>query len=181
MGLDFRMTEIAAAVILAQLGKLDRIRDHLHANKQRFKDGIADLPGLEFRHLPDPEGELATLLTVFLPTEEAARGLAADLKTRVVAESGWHVYRNMEHLLQKRVPTAEGWPDTHPRYSGDPVEYYAGMLPQTDALLSRAINIGIGVRDPGLGSAFGVSMRDGADIVDARVAEFRAAAKAYLG
>ncbi|MGC9346521.1 MAG: DegT/DnrJ/EryC1/StrS family aminotransferase [Anaerolineae bacterium] len=180
MGLDFRMTEIAAAVILAQLGKLDRILTHLHANKQRFKEGIADLPGLEFRNLPDPEGELATLLTVFLPTEEIARAIAADLNTRVVAESGWHVYRNMEHLLQKRVPTAEGWPDTHPRYTGDEVEYYAGMLPQTDALLARAINIGIGVIDPGLGSAFGVSMLDGPDVVDARVAEFRRVAGRYL-
>ena len=54
------------------------------------------------------------------------------------------------------------------------------MLPQTDALLARAINIGIGVRDPGLGSAFGVTMRDGFDVVDARAAQFRQAAQKYL-
>ena len=50
----------------------------------------------------------------------------------------------------------------------------------TDDLLSRAINISIGVSDAGLGSAFGVSMRDDADIVDARVEEFRRIAKVYL-
>jgi hypothetical protein len=45
---------------------------------------------------------------------------------------------------------------------------------------SRAINISIGVSDPGLGSAFGVTMRDGFDAVDARAEEFRRAAKKYL-
>jgi 8-amino-3,8-dideoxy-alpha-D-manno-octulosonate transaminase len=106
--------------------------------------------------------------------------VAGELDSRVVADSGWHVYRNMEHLLQKRVPTAEGWPDTHPRYEGPEVTYRAGMLPQTDDLLARAMNIGIGVRDAGLGSAFGVTVRDGADVVDARVAQFRGVAAKYL-
>jgi hypothetical protein len=54
------------------------------------------------------------------------------------------------------------------------------MLPQTDALLARAINIGIGVSDPGLGSAFGVTMRDGFDAVDVRAAQFRDVAQKYL-
>ena len=181
VGLDFRMTEIAAAVVLAQLGKLAHIRERLYANKARFRAGIADLKGLAFRDLPDPEGELATLLTVFLPTEEIARAVANDLDSRVVADSGWHVYSNMEQILQKRVPTDEGWPDTHPRYTGGEVDYHAGMLPQTDDLLSRAINIGIGVRDAGLGSAFGVTVRDGPDEVDARIAAFRQIADVYLG
>ena len=162
VGLDFRMTELTAAVVLAQMTKLERIKSHLHANKRRFKAGIADLPGLEFRALPDPEGELATLLTVFLPSEAIARKAAAELGTKVVADSGWHVYGNMEQLLEKRTPTAEGWPDSHPLYHGEPVTYRKGMLPQTDALLARAINLSIGVSDAGLGSAFGVTMRDGA-------------------
>jgi 8-amino-3,8-dideoxy-alpha-D-manno-octulosonate transaminase len=54
------------------------------------------------------------------------------------------------------------------------------MLPQTDALLARAINISIGVSDAGLGSAFGVTARDGLDVVDARADEFRRVAMEYL-
>ena len=180
VGLDFRMTELTAAVLLAQLRKLDTIISHLHANKNRFKEAIADLPGLEFRELPDPEGELATLLTVFLPSEEIAREVAGELKTRVVADSGWHVYSNMEQILEKRTITAEGCPFTCPFYKGGEVKYEKGMLPQTDALLNRAINISIGVSDAGLGSAFGVTMRDGFEAVDARAAEFRRVAAKYL-
>jgi len=180
VGLDFRMTELTAAVLLAQLNKLGTILERLHANKNRFKRAISELPGLEFREITDVEGECATLLTVFLPSEEIARSLAKDLGTRVVADSGWHVYSNMEQILEKRTPIETGCPFHCPLYTGPEQRYWKGMLPQTDALLARAINIGIGVRDPGLGSEFGVTVRDGFDVVDVRAAQFLRAARKYL-
>jgi dTDP-4-amino-4,6-dideoxygalactose transaminase len=180
VGLDFRMTELTAAVLLGQLSKLDMLLSHLRANKARFKAAICDIPGLDFRVIPDPEGELATLLTVFLPSEQIARAVAKELKTRVVADSGWHVYSNMEQILEKRTITAEGCPFTCPLYRGPEPKYWKGMLPQTDDLVSRAINIGIGVADPGLGSAFGISAREGFAEVDARAEEFRRVAGKYL-
>ncbi len=180
VGLDFRMTELTAAVLLAQLRKLDVISGRLHANKDRFKAAIADIEGVDFRELPDPQGECATLLTVFLPTEEIARKVAGELGTRVVADSGWHVYSNMEQILEKRTITSEGCPFTCPYYKGPEPRYYKGMLPQTDDLVARAINISIGVSDGGLGSAFGVTMNDGFPEVDARAEQFRAAAEKYL-
>ena len=54
------------------------------------------------------------------------------------------------------------------------------MLPQTDALLARAINISIGVSDAGLGSAFGVAVHDGFDVVDARADQFRKVYTQYV-
>jgi dTDP-4-amino-4,6-dideoxygalactose transaminase len=180
VGLDFRMTELAAAVLLAQLRKLEGILSQLRAKKRRFKDAIADLPGLEFREITDPEGECATVLTVILPSEELARRTAGALGTKVVADSGWHVYTNMEQILEKRTITSEGCPFTCPYYQGGEVRYWKGMLPQTDDLLSRAINISIGVSDPGLGSAFGVSVRSDSEEVEARAADFRQVAKQYL-
>ena len=180
VGLDFRMTELTAAVLLAQLRKLDMIIGHLRLNKRRFKAAIAGLAGLEFREVTDPEGECATLLTVFLPSEEIARQIADALNTRVVADSGWHVYSNMEQILEKRTLTAEGCPFTCPYYEGGEVSYSKRMLPQTDDLLARAINISIGVSDPGLGSAFGVRMQDGFEEVDARAEQFIAVASKYL-
>ena len=89
----------------------------------------------------------------------------------------------MEQILEKRTPTAEGWPDTHPLYinaGGSTVKHWKGMLPQTDDLLSRAINIGIGVSDIGLGSGFGVTIRDGFDSVDACAEAFRSTVREVL-
>ncbi|MGD0009330.1 MAG: DegT/DnrJ/EryC1/StrS family aminotransferase [Terriglobia bacterium] len=180
VGLDFRMTELQAAVLLAQLRRLDTITRHLHANKRRFKEALAELPGLEFREITDPEGECATLLTVFFPSEEIARCVAKELGTKVVADSGWHVYSNMEQILEKRTVTAEGCPFSCPHYKGPEPKYWKGMLPQTDALLARAINISIGVSDGGLSSGFGVTMRDGFEAVDARAAEFCRVVRKHL-
>jgi dTDP-4-amino-4,6-dideoxygalactose transaminase len=95
LGLDFRLTELQAALLLAQLRKLPRLLDRLRTNKKKFKALISDLPGLVFRELPDPEGDIATVLTVILPAAEVARKIAAELGSKVVAEAGWHVYSNM--------------------------------------------------------------------------------------
>jgi dTDP-4-amino-4,6-dideoxygalactose transaminase len=180
VGLDFRMTELTAAVLLAQLGKLDSLLSTLRKNKSRLKANIADISGIEFREITDPDGECATLLTVFLPSEKIARLVADKLGTKVIADSGWHVYSNMEQILEKRTVTPEGCPFTCQFYKGGEVKYWKGMLPQTDSLLSRAINISIGVSDPGLGSAFGVTIHDDTVAVDRCADQFRSIVKQYL-
>jgi len=180
VGLDFRMTELTAAVLLAQLSKLDRLMKTLRAKKGYFKKALMDIPGLEFREITDEAGECATLCTVFLPTEEIARKVAKELNTKVVADSGWHVYNNMEQILEKRTITPEGCPYTCPYYKGGEVKYDKGMLPQTDALLNRAINLSVGVIDPGLGSAFGISFNDEDSLIDQKAAQFRSVVQKYL-
>lgn len=182
MGLDFRFTEIQAAVLLAQLGKLTKLVAHLRRNKQVFCEEISDLPGLQFRELPDPKGDIATMLTVIFPTADIARHVAADLNSKVIAEAGWHVYGNMEHLLEQRLINPNWCSFTCPHYieRGGEVKYYKGMLPQTDDLLARSMNLSIGVSDPGLGSAFGVKINDDVEIAAERAAEFRAVAARYL-
>jgi dTDP-4-amino-4,6-dideoxygalactose transaminase len=182
IGLDFRFTELQAAVLLAQFRKLPRILDHLRTNKRRYKEIVSDLPGLDFREITDPAGECATMLTVILPSEHVARQIAHDLGTKVAADAGWHVYSNMEQILEQRTVTSEKCPFTCSPYTsrGGEVRYRKGMLPRTDALLARSLNISIGVSDPGLSSAFGVTMRDGLDVVEERAARFRQVAIKYL-
>jgi len=180
IGLDFRFTELQAAVLIAQFRKLPRILGHLRSNKQRYKEIVADL-GLEFRDITDP-GECATMLTVILPGAEVARKIAQDLGTKVAADAGWHVYSNMEQILEQRTVTAEKCPFTCSPYAsrGGNMSYRKGMLPRTDALLARSLNISIGVSDPGLSSAFGVTMRDGLDVVEERATRFRDVVQRHL-
>jgi dTDP-4-amino-4,6-dideoxygalactose transaminase len=182
MGLDFRMTELAAAVLLAQLKKVEGIRSELKRRKNRFKEGIQDLEGLEYRTLLDPEGELGTLLTVFLPDEKVARKVGDALGGGVVADSGWHVYNNMEHVLARKTVDSLNCPFSCPYYrdKGGSMEYSKGMLPKTDALLNRAINISIGVADVGLGSGFGVTILSDDNEVDKKIEQFRKTVKKYL-
>jgi dTDP-4-amino-4,6-dideoxygalactose transaminase len=172
IGQNFRMTELSAAVLLAQFRKLDAIIERLTALKSRFKKQIQGLKGVEFRKLNDPEGECHTLLTVFLPDRKSADAVAEKLGTTTVAHSGWHVYNNMENILGMKTINPKNNPVKHPLYKGK-VEYRKGMLPKTDALLERAINISVGVVDRGLGSAFGINLESTDAEVDKQAAAFR--------
>lgn len=172
IGQNYRMNELSAAVLLAQFRKLDRLIERLTALKTRFKKQLQGVKGLEFRRLNDPEGECHTILTVFLPDKKSADEVAGKLGTTTVAHSGWHVYNNMENILGMKTINPRNNPLKHPFYKGK-AEYRKGMLPKTDALLARAINISVGVVDRGLGSAFGINLESNEAEVDRQAETFR--------
>jgi dTDP-4-amino-4,6-dideoxygalactose transaminase len=146
IGINLRMNELTAAFALGQLKKLDRILDLLKDKKKRFKELVAaaGIPGMGFRKINDLE-ECATLLTVLFEDKGTAARVAKALGTKTVSESGWHVYNHMEQILA--VDDEQG-----------KKRYWKHMLPRTDDILARAINLSVGVVDPGLGAGFGINI-----------------------
>jgi dTDP-4-amino-4,6-dideoxygalactose transaminase len=179
IGQNFRMTELNAAVLLAQFRKLDRIIQRLRTLKARFMRQIRDVKGLEFRRLNDPDGDCGTILTVFLPDKKSADAVAEKLSTTTVSHSGWHVYNNMENILNMHTINPKNNPLKNQHYKGK-AEYRKGMLPQTDRLLQRAINISVGVVDAGLGSAFGINLESTDEEVDRQAELFRRTVESIL-
>jgi dTDP-4-amino-4,6-dideoxygalactose transaminase len=179
LGLNFRMTELEGAVLLAQVRRLDHIRAHLRANRDIVRGIIGDIPGISFRALPDADGDLATHLVVVFPDAETASGVTAELGSITLATSGWHVYTHMEHVLSGRTITGRGCPFDCTCTDGRPADYRVGMLPATDRLLERSMSFAIGVVDPNL-APFGLRMRDGAEVARQRAEQFRAAAARVL-
>lgn len=161
LGLNFRANELVGAMALAQLRKLDRIVATLREKKRRFKQRIAGAEGIRFRKLNDPAGECATLCTVLFPSPEKAANVAQALGTTTVHRSGWHVYANMEHVGR------------HMARLGQP--HGKGAYPRTDDILSRAINLSIGVVDAGLGAAFGINIQSTDEQIKAAADRFLAA------
>jgi dTDP-4-amino-4,6-dideoxygalactose transaminase len=176
LGMNFRMTELSGAVLLAQLRKLDLIRTHLRANKAIVKGILGEVPEIGFRALVDPEGDLATHLVVILPSKAVAEAVAKDVGSITLGASGWHVYSRMDHVLQRRTVTGKGCPFDCGHTDHATGEYYPGMLPRTDALLDRSITIGIGVRDSNL-APFGLRMSSTADDARAVGEQFRDAVR----
>ncbi|MBO3802864.1 MAG: DegT/DnrJ/EryC1/StrS family aminotransferase, partial [Candidatus Brockarchaeota archaeon] len=66
IGLNFRMNEITGAIMREQLKKLDRILALMRRNKRRVKDGLKGVDGIEFRELPDPEGDTGICVVFFV-------------------------------------------------------------------------------------------------------------------
>lgn len=149
IGMNMRMNELTGAVALAQTRKLDDILTTLRKNKAMLKGMLADLPHISFRTIND-EGECATLLTILFDTKELAEKFCEKTGGRPIAYSGWHVYNNMEQVLGKLLPAKT-------MNVNDRV-YEKHMLPQTDDILERAVNISVGVVDKGLGSGYGINI-----------------------
>lgn len=144
LGCNYRISELNAAVGLAQIRKLDRILAIQRANKKAIKSAIADCPAVSFRHVPDEAGDSATFLTFMLPNEAAARRKAAALAAARVDgcfywyANNWHYIRQWDHL--KRLNGAARLPI---HLMKDRPDYGTLQLPRSDALMSRTISMQI--------------------------------------
>ncbi|MBE7054763.1 MAG: DegT/DnrJ/EryC1/StrS family aminotransferase [Ruminococcaceae bacterium] len=149
VGMNMRMNELTGAVALAQTRKLDEILTTLRSKKAMLKELLSDLPHISFRTVND-EGECATLLTMIFETKELAEKFCEKTGGKPIAYSGWHVYNNMEQVLNKLLPAKTN-------NINDRV-YEKHMLPQTDDILGRSVNISVGVVDKGLGAGYGINI-----------------------
>ncbi|MGA2381209.1 MAG: DegT/DnrJ/EryC1/StrS family aminotransferase, partial [Spirochaetia bacterium] len=169
VGINLRINELTGAVGLAQLRKLDTILSLLRDKKRKFKDAIVagGIRNMSYRRINDP-GEIATMLTVLFPDEAATRKVAAVLGVKTVADSGWHVYNHMEQILS--------WQDERGRRPNR-----KNMLAKTDAILSRAINLSVGVVDPGIGANFGITVLSSDQEIARKGEEFVKKVKPIVG
>ncbi len=160
IGINLRMNELTGGFALGQMKKLDRILALLKQKKLKFKKIIeeAGLKEMSFRKINDP-GECHTLVTILFKDGDTARRVAKTLRTKTVAESGWHVYNEMEQILS--------WTDGEGR-----TPFRKHMLPQTDDILGRAINLSVGVVDPGLGAGFGINILSDDEEIEQKAREF---------
>jgi 8-amino-3,8-dideoxy-alpha-D-manno-octulosonate transaminase len=144
LGTNHRISELNAAVGLAQLRKLDRILEIQRRNQLRLREALSRYPGITFRDVPDPAGDSATFLSFFLPDEAAARDAAAELGRAGVDgcfywyDNNWHYLRRWDHLKRMQTParTALHQLDRLPDFDG--VE-----LDRSDRIMGRTISMSI--------------------------------------
>jgi dTDP-4-amino-4,6-dideoxygalactose transaminase len=178
VGMNLRMNELTGAVSLAQIRKLDPILNKLREKKAKLKELLGDLPGVEYRKVNDKEGECATLLTLLFDTKDHAEKFCDAVGSKPLAYSGWHVYNNMEQILNKVTGAKANCPYDCPRYPCQR-EYKKHMLPQTDDILERAANISIGVVDKGLGSPFGININSSDEEIKSVAEKIKDAVKIF--
>lgn len=152
VGMNFRLNELCAAVALAQVRKLPNMVDVLREKKAKLKAQLTDLKGVKFRRIND-EGECATMLTLLFDTKERAEAFAAKIRQTTLANSGWHVYNNMEQILEYKTAAKSIYD-----ILGKDVKCKPHSLPKTDDILERAVNISVGVVDKGIGAGYGINI-----------------------
>lgn len=139
VGLNFRMTELTAALGCAQLEKLDSNNARRTANARRVQEGVAGLPGLAV--VPFPEGAVAHLLPFLYDAQQT--GVSRDDVLRALRAEGAPVGSGYVRLMpenplfQKQVAYGQGGcPWTCHLYGGR-ADYRVENFPVAKSLISE--------------------------------------------
>ena len=137
-GSNFRMTEFTGAVLLAQVRKLDRIVGDIRAVARRVYEGIADLPGLRRRLLPDPAGELGVGVYLDLGSKAARDHFLKAMRAENVPASppSGSVILPVQNYAEKKLAVHPEWPSFRVG-RGPEIRYGAATCPRTIDILGR--------------------------------------------
>lgn len=149
-GENYRMSEIQAALGLAQSTRIDNVVNRLRKAKQTIIKGIESIPGLQLQRVPDPEGDVSYSLVFYLPDSEKAKTFAELLAAEgipngTIHNKGFadrHIYVNWDYVLEKRGTSINDTPWSCQSYKGN-VQYSKDMCPRTLDLLGRAISVSL--------------------------------------
>jgi len=149
-GENYRMGELAGAVALTQIGRLDEILAGYRRAKRLLKERIEPHAGLTFRRLTDQEGDTGICLVMFLPDSDTAVKVSKALQAEGVPAGGiyndkerdWHIYTYWQHILEKKAVAGDGLPWSALPASDLP-KYSPQMCPHTLDLLGRSVHVEI--------------------------------------
>jgi 8-amino-3,8-dideoxy-alpha-D-manno-octulosonate transaminase len=145
IGYNFRISELNAAVGVAQIIKLDNFLAIQRSNHAQLKAIFEQVPEISFRRIPDPAGDSCTFLSWFLPTETITRAAIAEMKAQGILagsfywfDNNWHYIRKWDHL--KNSITLNG---LHPDVKAAVMHHATKDFSESDAIMGRCISTAI--------------------------------------
>ena len=104
LGYNFRISELHAAVGLAQLRRLDEFVAIQKGNYTIIRETLSAIPEVTFRTVPEGGEESCSFLSFFLPDLDITRRVIKAFKTEGVDacwqyyDNSWHYIREWDHL-----------------------------------------------------------------------------------
>lgn len=137
-GSNFRMNELTGAVLLAQFRKLSTVVSDIRAVAKQVYDGTRDLPGVKYRNLPDPAGELGVGVFFDFGTKERAKRFLDEMKAQNIPCSppSGSVYIPAQNYAQEKIAYGPKWP-SYTLGRGRSISYAPGNFPKTAGILAR--------------------------------------------
>ncbi|MEZ4811869.1 MAG: DegT/DnrJ/EryC1/StrS family aminotransferase [Allomuricauda sp.] len=106
LGYNFRISELNAAVGLAQIERLDEFIGIQKRNYTILREALSHISEVTFRRVPEGGEENYSFLNFFLPTETLAQKVQQALGANGVDgcfywyNNNWHYYKKWQHLTQ---------------------------------------------------------------------------------
>jgi 8-amino-3,8-dideoxy-alpha-D-manno-octulosonate transaminase len=143
IGTNYRISELHAAMGLAQFRKLPYILECQRANKRKLEKFMSSWPQVSLRVIPDKDGDSATFLDFFLEDEAKTRKVLKAFDNHGVGYAYWydnnyHYFKNWNHI--KEVKTAAKLAIT---LFEPPQDYASLQIPASDKIISRLISLQI--------------------------------------
>jgi 8-amino-3,8-dideoxy-alpha-D-manno-octulosonate transaminase len=104
LGYNFRISELHAAVGLAQLRRLDEFVSIQKRNYTIIREALSQIPEVIFRTVPEGGEESYSFLSFFLPDLETTRNVSKGFKDNGIDacfhyyDNSWHYIREWQHL-----------------------------------------------------------------------------------
>jgi 8-amino-3,8-dideoxy-alpha-D-manno-octulosonate transaminase len=145
LGYNYRISELHAAVGLAQIRRVDEFLSIQKKNHAALKNILAQVPEISFRTLPDPEGDSCTFISWFLPTEEITRAVVASLKAQNILAGNFYWYDNNWHYIRKwdHLKNALSLNRLHPDQQAALQRLRQQDFSASDAIMSRCVSTSI--------------------------------------
>ena len=107
IGYNFRISELHAAVGLAQIRKLDTFLALQKKNNKALRSYLEQIPEITFRVVPEGGEDSCSFLSWFLPTPELMQAFVAEMKAQGILAgnfywfgNNWHYIKQWQHLQQ---------------------------------------------------------------------------------
>ena len=145
IGYNFRISELHAAVGLAQIKKLHTFLDIQRKNHAYLKEMLSQIPEVTFRSVPDPAGDSCSFLSWFLPTSEIMETVVNEMKAQNILagnfywfKNNWHYISKWDHLKNAAMLNGQSRDVTEKLKS-----YATQSFPVSDAIMGRCISTAI--------------------------------------
>ncbi|TXD84814.1 DegT/DnrJ/EryC1/StrS family aminotransferase [Subsaximicrobium wynnwilliamsii] len=108
LGYNFRISELNAAVGLAQVRRLPEFLEVQKRNYTVLRNALSLIEGLTFRKVPSGGEESYAFLNFFLPDLETARQTTKEFKSNGIDvcfhyyDNNWHYVRKWQHLTEQK-------------------------------------------------------------------------------
>ena len=145
IGYNYRISELHAAVGLAQVRRVPEFLETQKKNHAILKDILSQVPAITFRRIPDPAGDSCTFISWMLPTEDITRTVVNEMKVQGILPGNFYWYDNNWHYIRKWDHLKNGTTlnTLHPEIKTLVMEQANKDFSASDAIMSRCISTAI--------------------------------------
>jgi 8-amino-3,8-dideoxy-alpha-D-manno-octulosonate transaminase len=147
-GENYRLSELAAGLVLAQTGRLDPLLARCRSIKRRIVQGLASLQGITLQDVPDPEGDCGITFAFFVPAAGLAKRFAQALNAENIRCGSVydntipdrHIYSHWPFMMSGLAEDRHA-PWKSPFYKGAVKGYSREQCPRSLDYLGRAVMV----------------------------------------